>query len=56
MAGSILYKTKKDNIYAANIGIADNGLGGAQPFLGVGMNWKIRLKKPKPTDLLKHIK
>ena len=53
VAGSVLYKTKKDNIYAANIGVADNGLGGAQPFLGVGMYWKIRLKKPKPTDTIK---
>jgi hypothetical protein len=53
VAGSILLKTKKDHIYSANIGVADNGLGGAQPFIGIGTYWKIRLKKPKPTDLLK---
>ena len=52
VSGAILYKTKKDMIYITNIGIADNG-SGAQPFLGGGVLWKVRIKKPKPTDLLK---
>lgn len=51
VSGALLYKTKKDQIFLASIGIADNG-SGAQPFLGGGMFWKIKIKKPKPTDLL----
>ena len=52
-AGSILYKTKRDHIYSFNAGLANNGIGGTQPFIGVGAYWKIRLRKPKPADLLK---
>jgi len=51
VSGALLYKTKKDMIYIANVGIADNG-SGAQPFLGGGILWKVKIKKPKPTDLL----
>lgn len=53
LAGSVLLKTKKDRVYMANIGIANNGMGGVQPFIGGGVFWKIQLRKPKPTDLLK---
>lgn len=52
VSGALLYKTKRDRIYLANIGIADNGLG-VQPFLGAGVFWKIQIKKPKVTDLIK---
>lgn len=52
VSGALLYKTKKDRIYIANIGVADNGAG-AQPFLGGGVMWKISIKKPKVTDLVK---
>lgn len=52
VSGALLYKTKKENIYIANIGVANNGLG-AQPFIGGGMAWKITLRKPKVTDLIK---
>lgn len=52
VSGALLYKTKKERIYLANIGVADNGLG-AQPFIGGGVFWKIRVKKPKVTDLIK---
>lgn len=51
-SGALLYKTKKDHIYIANIGVANNGLG-AQPFIGGGIAWKVTLRKPKVTDLLK---
>jgi hypothetical protein len=51
VSGALLYKTKKDRIYIANIGVANNG-SGAQPFLGGGVLWKISFKKPKPVDLL----
>lgn len=52
VSGALLYKTKKDRVYIANIGVADNGIG-AQPFLGGGLMWKIQIKKPKVTDLIK---
>lgn len=52
LAGSVLLKTKKDRVYMANLGIADNGMG-VQPFIGGGIFWKVQLRKPKPTDLLK---
>ena len=52
VSGALLYKTKKERIYLANIGVADNGLG-AQPFIGGGVFWKIQIKKPKVTDLIK---
>ena len=52
VSGALIYKTKKDRIYLANIGVADNGLG-VQPFIGGGIFWKIKLKKPKPAELLK---
>lgn len=52
VSAALLYKTKKDRIYIANIGVADNGVG-AQPFLGGGILWKISLKKPKLTDIIK---
>jgi hypothetical protein len=53
VAGSVLYKTKNDHIYSFNAGLANNGIGGTQPFIGLGAYWKIKLRKPKPTDLLK---
>lgn len=52
VSGALLYKTKKEHIYIANIGVANNGLG-AQPFIGGGIAWKITLRKPKVTDLIK---
>ena len=52
VSGALLYKTKKDRIYIANIGAADNGMG-VQPFIGGGILWKIQLKKPKITDIVK---
>jgi hypothetical protein len=51
VSGAFLYKTKRDRIYLVNIGVADNG-SGAQPFLGGGIFWKIKLRKPKPAELL----
>ena len=52
VSGALLYKTKNDHIYIANIGVANNGLG-VQPFIGGGIAWKITLRKPKVTDLIK---
>lgn len=52
VSGALLYKTKKDRIYIANIGAANNG-SGVQPFIGGGIVWKITLKKPKITDIVK---
>ena len=52
VSGAVLYKNKKDQIYIVNLGIADNG-SGAQPFAGGGILWKIRMKKPKVTDIIK---
>jgi hypothetical protein len=52
VSGAFLYKTKRDRVYLVNVGVADNG-SGAQPFLGGGIFWKIKIRKPKPTDLLK---
>ena len=52
VSGALMYKTRKDRVYIANIGVADNGAG-AQPFLGGGVLWKITLRKPKVTDLVK---
>jgi hypothetical protein len=52
VSGALLYKTKRDKVYMLNVGVADNGKG-AQPFLGGGIFWKIQLRKPKPTDLMK---
>jgi len=52
VSGAVLYKTKKDMIYIANVGVADNG-SGTQPFLGGGVLWKVKIKKPKPIDLIK---
>jgi hypothetical protein len=51
VSGALLYKTKRDRVYIANIGVADNGAG-AQPFLGGGVMWKISFKKPNAADLL----
>jgi hypothetical protein len=51
VSGALLYKTKSDKIYIANIGVANNGAG-TQPFLGAGILWKISVKKPKPSDLI----
>lgn len=52
VAGGIILKTKKDNIYQASIGLGNRG-GTIAPFIGAGIYWKIRLKKPKVTDLIK---
>jgi len=45
ISGALLYKTKKDRIYIANIGVANNGMG-MQPFLGGGVVWKVNIKNP----------
>lgn len=52
VAGGLILKTKKDKIYQASIGLANHG-GALAPFIGGGIYWKIRLKKPKVTDLIK---
>jgi len=52
VAGGIIWKTKKDMIYQASLGLANHG-GAVAPFVGGGIYWKIRLKKPKVTDLIK---
>ena len=52
VSAAVLYKTKKDHIYISNIGVANNGMG-VQPFVGGGIAWKVTLRKPKVTDLIK---
>lgn len=52
VSGALLYKTKRDRVYIANVGVANNGLG-VQPFLGGGILWKIQLKRPKITDVIR---
>lgn len=52
VAGGLIWKTKSDKIYQASIGLANHG-GALAPFVGGGIYWKIRLKKPKVTDLIK---
>lgn len=52
VAGGLILKTKKDNIYQASIGLGNRG-GTIAPFIGAGIYWKIRLRKPKVTDLIK---
>lgn len=52
VAGGLIWKTKKDMIYQASLGLANHG-GAVAPFVGGGIYWKIRLKKPKVTDLIK---
>lgn len=50
--GGVIVKTKKDKIYSANIGVSSTG-SGTTPFVGGGIYWKIQLRKPKVTDLIK---
>jgi hypothetical protein len=45
VSGTLLYKTKRDRIYIASVGVANDGLG-VQPFIGGGVVWKITLKNP----------
>ena len=52
VAGGLIWKTKTDKIYQASIGLGNRG-GGVAPFIGAGIYWKIKLKKPKVTDLIK---
>lgn len=52
VAGGLIWKTKRDRIYQASIGLANHG-GAIAPFIGGGIYWKIKLKKPKVTDLIK---
>lgn len=52
VAGGLIWKTKQDKIYQASLGLANHG-GAIAPFIGGGIYWKIRLKKPKVTDLIK---
>lgn len=51
VSGGFILKTKTDKIYQASIGLGNRG-GAVVPFVGAGMYWKIRLKKPKVTDLI----
>ena len=51
VAGGLILKTKNDMVYQASIGLANHG-GAVAPFVGGGIYWKIRLKKPKVTDLI----
>lgn len=51
VAGGLILKTKRDKIYQASVGLANHG-GAVAPFIGGGIYWKIRLKKPKITDVL----
>lgn len=51
VSGGLILKNKKDVIYQASIGLGNRG-GGIAPFVGGGIYWKIRLKKPKVTDLI----
>jgi hypothetical protein len=51
VSGGLILKTKKDQIYQASIGLGNRG-GTVAPFIGAGIYWKIRLKKPKVTDLI----
>lgn len=51
VAGGLIWKTKRDRIYQASIGLANHG-GAVAPFIGGGIYWKIKLKKPKVTDLI----
>jgi hypothetical protein len=51
VAGGLILKTKKDNIYQASIGMGNTG-SGVEPFVGAGIFWKVRLKKPKLGDVV----
>lgn len=51
-SAAVLYKTKRDKIYVINAGAANNG-GGVQPYLGGGIFWKVQIRKPKITDIIK---
>lgn len=51
VAGGLILKTKRDKIYQASVGLGNWG-GAVAPFVGGGIYWKIRLKKPKITDVL----
>lgn len=51
VSGGLVLKTKKDKIYQASVGLGNRG-GAVAPFIGAGIYWKIRLKKPKVTDLI----
>lgn len=51
VSGGLILKNKKDVIYQASIGLGNRG-GAVAPFIGGGIYWKIRLKKPKVTDLI----
>lgn len=52
VSGGFILKTKKDRIYQASLGLGNMG-GNITPFLGAGIYWKIKIKKPKVTDIIK---
>ena len=51
VSGGLILKTKKDKIYQGSIGLGNRG-GTVAPFMGVGIYWKVKLKKHRATDLL----
>jgi hypothetical protein len=53
--GGVIVKTKKDKIYSANLGVSSTG-SNITPFIGGGIYWKIQLRKPKLSDVLKATK
>lgn len=53
VSGGLILKTKKDKIYQASLGLGNRG-GAIAPFVGAGIYWKIRLKKPKVGDLVSY--
>ena len=48
-AVGLILKTKSDKLYKINIGVADSHIGtfqsGITPYLGIGLYWKLKLKK-----------
>jgi hypothetical protein len=46
LSGGLMLKTKKDKVYQLNVGLTPNNITNTlQPIYGVGMYWKIKLKK-----------
>ena len=46
LSGGLMLKTKKDKVYQVNVGLTPNNITNTlQPIYGVGMYWKIKLKK-----------
>jgi hypothetical protein len=44
IGGGLIFKNKKDNMYQLNLGVT-NATNGVSPYMGLGMYWKIKLKK-----------